>query len=67
MQIEIDRSLYMNEMRVRPNGNFDNFRTVMVRIVAELADIGRKKMRMADDDFGAIETLYGIGYKYNEE
>lgn len=27
----------------------------------------RKKMRMADDDFGAIETLYGIGYKYNEE
>lgn len=27
----------------------------------------RKKMRMADDVFGAIETLYGIGYKYNEE
>jgi two-component system response regulator ChvI len=27
----------------------------------------RKKMRMADDDFSAIETLYGIGYKYNEE
>ncbi len=27
----------------------------------------RKKMRMADDSFGAIETLYGIGYKYNEE
>ncbi len=27
----------------------------------------RKKMRTADDDFAAIETLYGIGYKYNEE
>jgi len=27
----------------------------------------RKKMRMVDDDFSAIETLYGIGYKYNEE
>ncbi len=27
----------------------------------------RKKMRQADDDFGAIETLYGIGYRYNEE
>ena len=27
----------------------------------------RKKMRMADDDFSAIETLYGIGYRYNEE
>ncbi len=27
----------------------------------------RKKMRQADDDFTAIETLYGIGYRYNEE
>jgi len=27
----------------------------------------RKKMRAADDDFSAIETLYGIGYRYNEE
>ena len=27
----------------------------------------RKKMRGADDDFSAIETLYGIGYRYNEE
>ncbi len=27
----------------------------------------RKKMRQADDEFSAIETLYGIGYRYNEE
>ena len=27
----------------------------------------RKKMRMADSEFSAIETLYGIGYRYNEE
>ena len=27
----------------------------------------RKKMRGADDNFAAIETLYGIGYRYNEE
>ena len=26
-----------------------------------------KKMRTADSDFAAIETLYGIGYRYNEE
>ena len=26
-----------------------------------------KKMRMVDDEFSAIETLYGIGYRYNEE
>jgi two-component system, OmpR family, response regulator ChvI len=27
----------------------------------------RKKMRGADKEFSAIETLYGIGYRYNEE
>ncbi len=27
----------------------------------------RKKMRTADEGFSAIETLYGIGYRYNEE
>ena len=27
----------------------------------------RKKMRVVDDEFSAIETLYGIGYKCNEE
>ena len=26
----------------------------------------RKKMRWVDGDFDAIETLYGIGYRYNE-
>jgi two-component system response regulator ChvI len=27
----------------------------------------RKKLRMVDEGFNAIETLYGIGYRYNEE
>ena len=27
----------------------------------------RKKMRSVDDNFSAIEILYGIGYRYNEE
>ena len=27
----------------------------------------RKKMRSIDNDFSAIETLYGIGYRYNGE
>ena len=26
----------------------------------------RKKMRSVDDDFSAIETLYGIGYRYTQ-
>eukprot|EP00933_Yihiella_yeosuensis_P077485 TRINITY_DN8799_c0_g1_i2.p1 TRINITY_DN8799_c0_g1~~TRINITY_DN8799_c0_g1_i2.p1 ORF type:complete len:235 (+),score=18.67 TRINITY_DN8799_c0_g1_i2:36-740(+) len=27
----------------------------------------RKKLRVVDAEFSAIETLYGIGYRYNEE
>ena len=27
----------------------------------------RKKFKAADDDFGKIETLYGIGYRYSEK
>ncbi|MFX0540837.1 response regulator transcription factor [Roseovarius sp. S1116L3] len=27
----------------------------------------RKKLRQVDPEFSAIETLYGIGYRYNEE
>jgi two-component system response regulator ChvI len=27
----------------------------------------RKKLRVVDPEFSAIETLYGIGYRYNEE
>ena len=27
----------------------------------------RKKLRQCDPEFSAIETLYGIGYRYNEE
>ena len=26
----------------------------------------RKKFKLADDDFTGIETLYGIGYRFNE-
>ncbi len=26
----------------------------------------RKKFKVADDDFDAIETLYGVGYRYRE-
>ncbi|MEQ9489964.1 MAG: response regulator transcription factor [Alphaproteobacteria bacterium] len=27
----------------------------------------RKKLRQVDDEFGHIETLYGVGYRYKEE
>ncbi len=40
VQIEIDRALYMNEALVKPNENFNEFRTLMRRVVAEIASIG---------------------------
>jgi len=41
VQVEIDRSLYMDETEVRPSRNFDAFRRVMASVVADLAEIGR--------------------------
>jgi N-formylglutamate amidohydrolase len=43
VQIEIDRSLYMNEREVRPNGNFQSFVATMGVVVAEIAAIGRRR------------------------
>lgn len=40
VQIEIDRSLYMDEHKVEPNGDFEAFRTVIAQVVAEVAAIG---------------------------
>ena len=42
IQIEIDRSIYMNEQMIRPNGNFEAFRRVLKGITAEICEIGRK-------------------------
>jgi N-formylglutamate deformylase len=41
LQIEIDRSLYMNEQLIRPNGNFENFKRSLLCVIAEITDIGR--------------------------
>ncbi|MCV6594864.1 MAG: N-formylglutamate amidohydrolase [Silicimonas sp.] len=47
VQIEIDRSLYMNEQAIRPNSNFDAFRGLIRRVVADIARIGRSDLRLA--------------------
>ena len=47
IQIEIDRALYMNETHVRPNGNFRDFQVLMEDIVQQIAEIGRRSLRMA--------------------
>ncbi|QGX96956.1 N-formylglutamate amidohydrolase [Roseovarius faecimaris] len=41
LQIEIDRSLYMNEQLIRPNGNFESFKAALREVIAEIAAIGR--------------------------
>lgn len=41
LQIEIDRSLYMNEQLIRPNGNFESFRAALREVIAEISAIGR--------------------------
>ncbi len=47
VQIEIDRSLYMNEQAIRPNNNFDAFAKLIDRVVRDVTDIGRADIPMA--------------------
>ena len=47
VQVEIDRSLYMNEHQVRPNNNFAAFKALIDRVVADITEIGRADMPMA--------------------
>ena len=47
IQIEIDRSLYLDERKVEPNGNFENFRDLISQVVHRLSDIGRPVNRLA--------------------
>lgn len=47
IQVEIDRSLYMNERLVRPSGNFPAFQQLIRGIIAEVAKIGRTGVPLA--------------------
>jgi len=47
VQIEIDRSLYMNEQAIRPNNNFQAFSRLIDNVVADISDIGRAEIPMA--------------------
>ena len=42
IQIEIDRSVYMDEARIRPSADFQAFRRVLRGVVAEIAAIGHR-------------------------
>ena len=41
VQIEIDRSLYMDEASIRPNAGFAQLQTMLAQVVAEIAAYGR--------------------------
>lgn len=47
VQVEIDRSLYMNEQQVRPNNNFQAFKALIDRVVADITEIGRADLPIA--------------------
>ena len=47
IQIEIDRSLYMDETTVQPNRNFAAVKRLVTGVMAEIVDIGRPKLPLA--------------------
>ncbi len=47
VQIEIDRSLYMDETRIEPNGNFDEMKALLTHVIAEITTFGRNSLPLA--------------------
>lgn len=47
IQIEIDRSLYMDEARICPNANYDAFSALLKGVIAQLAAISGQDSRLA--------------------
>ncbi|MEM6636940.1 MAG: N-formylglutamate amidohydrolase [Pseudomonadota bacterium] len=47
VQIEIDRTLYMNENLIRPNGNFKAFKRTLETVMQDIAAIGRPRHALA--------------------
>jgi N-formylglutamate amidohydrolase len=47
VQIEVDRSLYMNEQLIRPNGNFATFQKILTGVIARIVDMGARDQRLA--------------------
>lgn len=46
VQVEIDRSLYMDEARVAPNADYDSVKQRLTAVLGELAKIGRPRERV---------------------
>lgn len=47
VQIEIDRSLYMDERRIQPSSDFRIFRQTLQKVITEIVEIGQAPQQMA--------------------
>jgi len=47
VQIELDRSLYMDEVRLRPSARFDTVRRMMTQVMSEIVEIARPQLPLA--------------------
>ncbi len=47
VQVEIDRSLYMSESLIRPNGDFEAVQKALRQVVAEVVQIGQGRVPLA--------------------
>jgi N-formylglutamate deformylase len=47
VQVEIDRSLYMDEALIRPSAQFDEVQRLLGQVVAEVAQIGQGRVPLA--------------------
>lgn len=47
LQIEIDRSLYMNEARIEPNADYATVKGMIRKVVAVLAELGTRPLSLA--------------------
>ena len=47
IQIEIDRTLYMDEALIRPNRNFAELKQLLTGVMAEIVEIGRRDLPLA--------------------
>lgn len=47
VQVEIDRSLYMDETLIRPNGDFEDVKAKLRKVVAQVAQIGQGRVPLA--------------------
>lgn len=47
IQVEIDRSLYLDETRIEPSSNYSATSVRLNRVVADIAEIGRRRLPLA--------------------